>query len=401
LSGDRVVSAVLLASDITDRNRANEERAKMQKLEGIGTLAGGIAHDFNNLLTGLFGNISMALGELAENHPATLLLNQASVAMDRATRLTKQLLTFSKGGGPVKEILDMRGLVNESISFNLSGSNVKPVLQCPEDLWLVNVDKGQIHQVLSNLTINAIQASADGGHLYFTLENIELETEELVNLETGRYIRVTVRDEGIGIDPKDIEQVFDPYFTTKHTGSGLGLTTIFSIINKHGGVIYVESELGEGTIFTLLLPAVDSQQTPKIERHEAEPSPAALSARVLVMDDEEMIRNLAKNMLHRLGCSSEVVEDGHEAIEAYKRALEEAHPFDAVLMDLTIPGGIGGKDAVLAILAIDPQARCIVSSGYANDPIFANHEEFGFCGVLEKPYNLGNLAKVIRQVLGQ
>jgi PAS domain S-box-containing protein len=248
---DHFVAAFM---ETTTQKRAEIELQKMQKMQTFGTLAGGIAHDFNNILMGLFGNIALAKTELPEAHPAFKPLEDAGKSMGRAISLTQQLLTLSKGGAPIKESLSLGSLCEEVARFDLSGSNVMLVLNQPADLWMAKADKGQIQQVISNLTINARQAMPNGGHLYITLENATLTDRTIPVLPAGRYVRMTVRDEGTGIDPKSIDRIFDPYFTTKQTGSGLGLATTYSIIKKHGGRIEVASEFGKGATFTLYLP---------------------------------------------------------------------------------------------------------------------------------------------------
>jgi CheY-like chemotaxis protein len=371
----------------------------MQKLKSIGTLAGGIAHDFNNTLTGLFGNISLAKCTLSKDHPGFKFLEKAEQSMNRATRLTSQLLTFAKGGEPIKEDVSLAELVEEVARFDLSGSNVMPVFEQDEDLWIAKVDYGQIQQVISNLTTNANQAMPDGGRLYITLENANIQENAVSGLNQKRYIKVTVRDEGTGIDQKHLDRIFDPYFSTKQTGSGLGLATVYSIINKHGGHISVDSEFGKGTTFTLYLPVSESQQLPETKQPATELSTIERTARILVMDDDELIHQLVTEMLKQRGFSVETVADGKQAIERYKQSQDIGEPFDVVIMDLTIPGGIGGKEAIKDILEINPEAKVIVSSGYANDPVMANYTEYGFKGIVEKPYTMSQLWDVLSRVL--
>jgi len=385
--------------DITQQKKAEQELQKMEKLKSVGTLAGGIAHDFNNIMMGLFGNISLAKGKLSKDHPAVKSLEEAEKSMNRAIRLTKQLLTFAKGGKPVKEGVGIGTLVEDVVSFDLSGSNVKPVFNTAKDLWIAEVDKGQMQQVFSNLTINADQAMPDGGHLFITLENADISAEFPPGLKQGRYIKVTVQDEGTGIDPKHLNRIFDPYFSTKQAGSGLGLATVFSIIKKHGGHITADSKLGNGATFTLYLPASESRQF-----HEAEPLAAAIPAieqkpRILVMDDEEMVLSVTTEMLEKFGFSAETASDGKQVIEMYRQSMEAGEPFSLVIMDLTIPGGIGGKEAIKNLMAIDPDARVIVSSGYATDPVMADYGDYGFKGRLMKPFNMKKLIKEVTRVV--
>ena len=390
-----------IVRDITERKQAQEALQKIEKLNSVGTLAEGIAHDFNNILTGLFGNISLAKEDIPKDHPAFNPLEEAENSMNRAIRLTGQLLTFARGGAPVTERIRLENLIEDVVRFDLSGSNVKLVFKPVGDLWLAEADKGQIQQVFSNLTINARQAMPDGGHLYIELENADIIKSPVPGLVQGKYIRITVSDEGTGIDPKHLDRIFDPYFSTKQAGSGLGLATTHSIIHQHGGCLNVNSQLGKGTTFTLYLPASKSQQLPETKRPKAKRRDIEQSARILVMDDEEMIRDLVTEMLERSGYPVETSDDGRQAIEMYKQALDAGNPFDVVIMDLTIPGGIGGKEAIKEILKIHPEARVIVSSGYANDPVMANYAAYGFYGIIAKPYTRSKLLEVLRRVLGK
>ncbi len=391
---------VIFIRDITGRKHAEAERQKLDKLQSVGTLAGGIAHDFNNILLGLFGNISMAKEDLSQEHPAYASLEKAEKSMDRAGRLTKQLLTFAKGGAPFKEDVRLGALVEEVARFDLSGSNVKLVCRQSEGLWSAQADKGQLQQVVSNLVINARQAMPDGGHLTVTLENAELPDGAVPGLRPGRYVKITVQDEGAGIDPHVLGQIFDPYFTTKQTGSGLGLATVWSVINRHGGHIGVFSELGKGAAFTFYLPASEAlhveAQTPPAESPAPEPD---RRPRILVMDDDETVCDLATCMLTRSGYSVASAPGGREAIELYRQALEAGEPFEAVIMDLTIPGGIGGVEALKAIREIDPHVRAIVSSGYSEDPVITNFADYGFQGAIAKTYVRSELSDAVGQVL--
>jgi signal transduction histidine kinase/ligand-binding sensor protein/CheY-like chemotaxis protein len=385
--------------DITKRKQAEEELHSMQKLQSVGTLAGGVAHDFNNILMGLFGTISLAKDELPPNHPAYKSLDEAGTSMNRAIRLTRQLLTFAKGGSPIREDVGLGTLVEEVARFDLSGSQVQLVYHSASDLGLADADKGQIQQVISNLTINARQAMPEGGHLFITLENAIVADQIIPGLHPGHYIKITVRDEGTGIDPKNIGRIFDPYFTTKQSGSGLGLATSYSIINKHGGHIGVFSELGRGATFTLYLPASKTPPAAETKSFSLEGGRPVRPARVLVMDDEEPVCRVVSRMLKRGGYSAATAPGGQEAIQMYREALEAGTPFDVVIMDLTIPGGIGGKAAVKNLLEIDPHARVLVSSGYADDPVMANYAAYGFMGVVSKPYTQDHLLDIVAQVL--
>ncbi len=388
-----------IARNITELKKKEEELHKMQKLKSIGTLAGGIAHDFNNTLTVIFGNVSIAKSMLSNVHPSFEALETAEMSLRRATHLTGQLLTFAKGGEPVVEDVSLGQLVKEVVEFDLSGSSVMPVLDQDEELWAAKVDHGQIQQVISNLATNARQAMPNGGCLYIALKNADIEEKAIPGLSQGRYIKVTVRDEGTGIKQEDLVRIFDPYFTTKSTGSGLGLATVFSIINRHGGHISVDSEIDKGTAMTLYLPASDLEQQPEAEPPETKVSVKVKSARVLVMDDDIAIQKVVNKTLVFEGHTVETAFDGQEAIALYRQSLESGAPFDVVILDLTIPGGIGGKEAIKDILELDPHARVIVSSGYANDPVMANYEEYGFKAIVAKPYSLKDLRDTVNRIL--
>ncbi|MFP4459842.1 MAG: PAS domain S-box protein [Candidatus Zixiibacteriota bacterium] len=387
-----------VVNDITERKRSEEALRKYQKLESIGTLAGGIAHDFNNLLMSLFGNISIARSEIAGGHPAIEPLENAEKSMSRATKLTKQLLTFSKGGNPIIENVDMKHLIQESVKFDLSGSNVRAVYDIPNDLWNAKVDKGQIHQVISNLVINGAQAMPGGGHIYIKLENKVIADNDILNLKKGKYIKLTVRDEGIGIEEKNLERIFDPYFSTKQKGSGLGLATTYSIIKRHGGHISVKSKLGEGTIFSILIPATDKK--PKKENADiiSDEPVKSLEHKILVMDDDDMICEVVNAMLGRLGYNTTITNSGEEAIEEFRKAYLHQDPFGAVILDLTIPGKMGGQETVQEILRIDPDAKCIVASGYASDEALSSYQDYGFVGAAEKPYSMDKLKSILNSI---
>jgi PAS domain S-box-containing protein len=386
--------------DVTERKWAEAELQKMESLENIGTLAGGIAHDFNNVLTGLYGNITLAKMKLAHDHPGFRFLATAEESMQRATLLTSQLLTFAKGGEPVKESLNLALLVEEVVNFNLAGSNVKPVFTLADSLWQARADHGQILQVFANLTTNARQAMPAGGHLHITMENAELADHALDDLNGGKYLRITVSDEGNGIAPEHLPRIFDLYFTTKQTGTGLGLATAHSIINRHGGQISVTSQLGKGTTFTLYLPASGLAE-PQLKQPEAAFASVNEVIRVLVMDDEEMIRRLLQEMLKELGFTVEAATEGRQAIEKYRQAMVAGKPFTAVIVDLTVPGGMGGQETAKGILQIDPGAKIIVSSGYADDPVMANYTDYGFKGIAPKPYSLARLSTEFNRILGE
>jgi two-component system, cell cycle sensor histidine kinase and response regulator CckA len=390
---------VEIFTDITEREQFLHQYQKLEKLESLGVLAGGIAHDFNNILTGIMGNITYARSLLDQSHKSATLLLSAEQAANRAADLAHQLLTFAKGGQPVKRAVSVWHVLRESSSFMLHGSNVSIDIEIPDDLPAIEVDEGQISQVINNIIINASQAMPDGGSIVVRGHNVVLETGNPMSLEPGRYVGLNLTDTGCGISEEDQKRIFDPYFTTKAGGSGLGLASVHSIITRHGGFIGVSSVIGIGTCFELLLPASDQQAAS--EDAVAEPvlpgGPSDLS--ILVMDDEEMIRDMATHMIGSLGYRVETCRDGEEALVSYRAASDAGAPFAAVIMDLTIPGAMGGREAARHLLAIDPRARLVVSSGYSTDPIMAEFGKFGFCATLMKPYTLAEITRTLSAVL--
>lgn len=377
--------------DLSEMRRAEEELLKLRKLESVGILAGGIAHDFNNLLAGLFGNIEMAKRSLADDHKAHKYLESAGVSMERATGLTQQLLTFAKGGDPIKEVLSLEGVIAETARFSLRGSNVKLRLDLAEDLWLVDADKGQLSQVISNLVINGKQAMPEGGEITITAENIETVQ--------GRQVKICIQDQGGGIAPQHLDKIFDPYFSTKQQGSGLGLASCFSIISKHNGTIRATSELNSGTLFTITLPAAENPVAKTETVEDSQVTSCSMAARILMLEDEELVQQMSGAMLEEMGHQVDYAAHGAEAIEIWNSARESGHPYDIVICDLTIPGGMGGQDAASQILESDPLARLIVSSGYATDPVMANYISYGFKGRIAKPYRFSELQKEVERVL--
>lgn len=389
-----------LLEDITGQKASEQERLKLEKLESLGTLAGGIAHDFNNILAAILGNINMALHDGKLDEKTVQYLESAEKASCRAKGLTSQLLTFAKGGDPVKEAASIDEMVRDSAGFVLHGSNVSCTYQIPDDLWLVDVDKGQISQVIQNLVINADHAMPIGGDITICCENCSVDVikEEFVKT-SERYVKISVSDTGIGIPANVLDQIFDPYFSTKQQGSGLGLSICHSILAKHGGNITVQSVPGIFSTFTLYLPASKSQQLEISSQGEEEVANPEHRARIMIMDDEEMVRDITRVMLETLGHEVVLACDGEEAIALFTRYRDEGNPLDVIIMDLTIPGGMGGKEAVGKILAIDPAARVIVSSGYSGDPVMANCQEYGFAVAMGKPFLLQDLAQGIEQCL--
>lgn len=399
---DDVIGMVLVFSNVTEKLKLESELFKIRKLESLGMLAGGIAHDFNNILTGIITNLFMAKCTLPQTSENYNLLVDAEKACFRASRLTKQLLTFSKGGAPMKEVSSIRAIIEDTVGFCLSGSNATYSLELPDDLLAVNIDKGQIDQVINNLLLNALQAMPSGGMITVKAENVTLtkdmsEPAILRNpsMKPGRYVKVSVIDEGAGIPRKDIEKIFDPYFTTKPKGTGLGLTTSYAIIKNHDGMITVDSEIEQGSVFSFYLPALDVSL-------ENSSSPASIKpqkgGKILVMDDDDAVRAVVSQILRGYGYQVHCVASGNEAMQLYKEALIDA-PFDVVIMDLTIPGGMGGKDVLRLLLDVDPSIKAIVTSGYSNDPIMSDYNDYGFAGVIAKPFVIDEFINVIETVI--
>ena len=387
---------IVTFNDITERKRADLERLHFSKLESLGTLAGGIAHDFNNILTAILGNIGLAALDDKIGPRVKDTLSQAEAACLRAQALSQQLLTFAKGGVPVKKLFSVAELLTESTAFTCVGSPVKCETTFPENLWWIEADPGQIDQVFQNLTINAIQAMPTGGTIKVWAENLILGTESDLPLSAGRYIKISVRDQGMGIPADHLPRIFDPYFTTKQKGSGLGLASAYAIVQKHHGHIAVESKPGVGTTFHIYLPAVDQQVTPQPEEDKGLP---VGTGKILVMDDEEMVREVLGRLLARLGYEAEFARDGGEAIEMFVQAQGSGQAFVAAILDLTVPGAMGGKETLAGLLEIDPQVKAIVSSGYSDDPIMADFQKYGFSGVIAKPYRISELGKILNQVI--
>ncbi len=395
---NRRIGVVLVFRDVTEKIKVEEDRRKAEKLESLGVAAGGIAHDFNNLLTSIIGNISLALITTRPEEGISERLHTAKKSSLRAQELAHQLLTFAKGGAPIKTAASIDQAVRDSVSFSLHGTRTKPIFDFSDELWNLEFDFSQISQALTNIAINAEQAMPNGGTLSVTCGNHEMGEEEAerLGLATGDYVQIALRDEGPGIPATHLEKIFDPYFSTRQGASGLGLATSYSIIAQHQGRIDVTSVPGEGATFTILLPASRAQAAPVVE-----PATAGRRGtnRILVLDDEEDICALVTHALSQIGF--EVVEtlDAETAIRAYREAFEAGAPFDAVISDLTIPGSMGGQEAVRRLHEIDPGVRAIVSSGYAMDPVMSKYLDHGFCACIAKPYEIVSLQKLVREVV--
>lgn len=401
LMGDILESALTRAT-IIEQNKADRDRMEMelirgQKLESLGVMVGGIAHDFNNILTAISGSISLAKMYLKPEDKAFQKLEQADKAFLQAKELTHQFLTFSKkGNAPMKKALELAGMIKDACEFALAGSKVQYETVIPEDLMQVHADRGQINQVINNLLINAKQAMPDGGTVRVKAENVVLRDDNGLHLKAGKYVKISVQDQGVGILEKNLLKIFDPYFTTKAEGNGLGLPTAYSIVKKHGGTITVDSTPNRGSVFSVFLPASEQTVHREVPRDK---KTIGGKERILIMDDEENLRVLVGEMLESIGYKVSLAKDGEEAIESIRFASKSDNPFDAVILDLTVPGGIGGKDVIKELRKISPESKAIVSSGYTNDPVMLNFREYGFNEVIAKPYQIGDLSEVLHKAL--
>ena len=395
---------VVLCRDISRRRQIQEEILKGMKLESLGTFTDGIAHDFNNLLSVILGNISLAEDDIKPEIGTSEFLKEAKEASIRAKELTARLITFSKGGEPVKKVASIGELVKNSVNSTLSGSDINCEFSIPDDLSHVEIDQGQMKQVIHNIVINAQEAMTGKETIKIYCENVTVGEKDALTLKNGKYVKISIKDQGIGIPEESLMKIFDPYFSTKERGAekgmGLGLSICHSIVENHDGLITAESKPGEGTTLYVYLPASDK------EIEEMEPARKPLPERpvigrgkVLLMDDEKMIRKFAIQVLSRLGYDAEVSKDGSEAIKLYKKAMESGEPFDVVILDLTNQFGMGGKEAIQKFIEIDPDVKAIVSTGYSDDSAVANYREYGFCGALAKPYTIVELSKTLHDLI--
>lgn len=393
-------TVLIVIYDLTRRKNMEEEIFKVDKLESIGMLAGGIAHDFNNYLATLLGNISMIRIHQDKPEKIQQKLQNMEKATLRAKELTHQLFVFAKGGAPVKKTISASSLINDIISFTLCGSNVRSYIKTAEELHTVEIDEGQISQVLNNIIINAVQSMPEGGNLWVTAENVVIEAngkDHLVPLPAGNYVRIAVTDEGSGISRELLPKIFDPFFTTKPGGSGLGLATSYSIVKNHGGYLTVQSEEGIGSTFYIYLPASRKSGILDVKYSDTLNG----SGKILVMDDEESVRKITGEMLSFLGYETHFAKDGREALQIFANAHHAGSPFDLVMMDLTVPGGMGGKSTIKELQRLDPSVKAIVFSGYSDDPVMAQYESYGFKGIIKKPFTTEELSNVVYGVIHQ
>jgi len=392
-----VTAVIETLNDITEKRLLEEQRIKTQKLEAIGTLAGGIAHDFNNLLQGVFGYISMAKMRMEQKDRAFEMLQQAEQALRLSVNLTNQLLTFSKGGKPMKKTISLAPVIENAVKFALSGSRADYRLSIPPDLWMVEADEGQIAQVIQNIVLNADQAMPLGGTVSVEARNsIPPHARARHLLRQSSYVEIAISDTGIGISERHLDKIFDPYFTTKEKGSGLGLATAYSIVKNHGGVIEVESKVDQGTTFRLYLAATAAvAEAPTV----GAPAKTIRRGKILVMDDEDLVRQVSYDLLSELGHEVALAENGEEAVRQYREAKAAGAPFDAVILDLTVRNGMGGVAALEQLLSIDPAVKAVMSSGYSDDASTANYRSLGFKVFLKKPYHLSELRAVLNGLL--
>ncbi|GJL55665.1 MAG: hypothetical protein NPIRA02_27970 [Nitrospirales bacterium] len=393
-----ILGVVLVLRDMTDRLRVEQELLKASKLESLGILAGGIAHDFNNLLTSILGNISLSKVSLNPQTESYEYMAEAEKASLRAKSLTQQLLTFAQGGAPVKQPIALEPMITEAATFALRGTKSRCHFDLPVDLWNVEADRGQLSHVIHNLVLNAHQAMPRGGTVTIRAENSVVHPhtrERKIALHNGHYVEIIIEDQGIGIPADYLTQIFDPYFTTKQSGSGLGLSTAYSVIKNHGGTMTVASELGKGTQLRVYLPASPSHVS---SDENTPPMSITGEGKILVMDDDDSVRLLLEEMLIHLGYEVESVPDGDDAITRYQQAKAKQQGYSAVILDLTVPGGLGGKDTLEKLRQIDPNVKAIVASGYCNDPLLSRYSAFGFLGMVAKPFQLGELSEVLHRV---
>jgi PAS domain S-box-containing protein len=397
-NGD-IIGVVIVFRDMTEWRIMEDELLKSDKLESIGVLAGGIAHDFNNILTAILGNVSLAKMYANPEDKVFARLINAEKASLQAQNLTQQLLTFTKGEALVRRTASIADLIKDSIDFSMRGANVRCELSVEPGLWPVDIDEGRISQVINNLLINANQAMPDGGIIEVRAENVQISadrTEPFLPLAAGDYVKMSVCDHGVGIPEDNLQKIFDPYFTTKQKGSGLGLFTCYSIIKNHEGHIAVESSVGIGTTFHVYIPASRKRIRPQKSQQSIQHTG---TGRILLMEDEEIIRDVTGEMLGHYGYEVAFAKDGAECIALYQHAKESGTPFDVVLMDLTIPGGMGGKEAVKKLLEFDPQAKAVVASGYAYDPIVVEFRQYGFSDRIVKPYKSEELYDILHRLI--
>lgn len=397
LEAGEIIRVVTVIRDITQQVMIEDKLKKIQTLESLGILAGGIAHDFNNILTGILSNISLAKMYSIPENEVYEILSESENAAFRAKQLTQQLLSLAKGGAPIKTSFSIKKLIKKSTCMVVQNADINCEFNLPEDLWNVEADEGQMTQVIKNLAVNAKNAMPEGGTIYIQAENLVVDESVKLPIVEGRYIKITISDEGVGISEENLSKIFDPYFSTNFGSSGVGLSVTHATIMRHNGYIDVKSELDKGTTFYIYLPAATESSTPESESEKKNVIDDT-KGKVLLMDDEDIILKSSGKLLRKLGYTVECASHGQKAIELFKHAREVGKPFDAVVLDLTIPDGMGGKECVQKLKEIDPDVKAIVSSGYSNESIMASYEKYGFCAVISKPYKIKELAELLNSL---
>jgi PAS domain S-box-containing protein len=394
----RIIGVVLVFRDVTEKSRMEEEMNKILKLESLGILAGGIAHDFNNILTAILGNINLAKMYSRENKDLYELLLDAEKATYNSKKLTEQLLTFAKGGTPIKKAGSIKKVIEENLIFSLRGSNIKYEIDADDDVFMIDFDEGQMGQVFNNLIINSRQAMPNGGSIKVAIKNYNNEANNIPLLKHGNYIKITFEDTGYGISKENLPKIFDPFFSTKVDGKGLGLASVYSIVKKHDGIIQVDSKIKKGTKFTLYFPKTKDKNAQSADMANYKDIVRG-KGRILIMDDELDIQNILRKSLQYLGYESDFTLNGVEAIKKYKKAMKRNEKYDCVLLDLTVPGNIGGKETIRELKKIDPDVNAIVMSGYSNDQIIGEYEKYGFKGAIIKPFKIEEISEELDKVL--
>jgi PAS domain S-box-containing protein len=395
----RITGNIIVFRDITDRRKKEAEEFKNQKIESIGLLAGGIAHDFNNILTAALGNTALLKMDLDENSEKISILNELEAAIHRASKLTHQLLTFSKGGAPIKEFMYIGAILKESANFALHGTKNEIEFKLIPDLWPVHIDEGQISQVIHNLVINAVQATKTNPKIIIQANNYLMESDNILMLTPGNYVKISIQDFGSGITEDNQERIFDPYFTTKEKGSGLGLSVCYSILTRHNGKITVDSKIDIGSKFTFYLPAFPDVVIKSEEKSHTIKKSFSKDIRILILEDEKPIRVLLEKFLRKNNFYVESAADGEKIIKIYQESFDKGQEFDIVILDLTIKGGMGGDETFQELLQINPNVKAIVASGYSTKKILSDYKHFGFAGMLSKPFMMSDLLKEIERLL--
>ena len=387
-----------IVRNISEKKKRDEETIRSHKLESLGIFAGGIAHDFNNILSAIVGYISLARMKIDNKDKAVELLDEAEKSGLRARHLTEQLLAFSKGGNPVKEITNVIDVVKESADFIMSGSKTALNYNVEPDVLKADIDRGQIGQVIQNIILNASQAMPSGGVIYISIRNQYMKDENVISIPEGTYVAIEIKDEGSGIESRNLKRIFDPYFTTKKDGNGLGLTICHSIVKRHGGGIEVESVPGKGTEFTIYLPACNDVKSDKKTASAPKISINLKNLSVIIMDDEPQLRYIMKEVLNDEGAKIFTVSDGSEAIDLFEKMASSGEPADLIIADLTIPGGMGGLEAIRIIREQGLPFKAIVISGYSNDPVMSDFKNYGFDAYIAKPFTSEDLLAVVKKV---